>query len=272
MTSDPTPPISGTAEPGSRVEVLVDGLSVGTATTGTNGRFSVTPTTPLTDDLHTATATATDVATNRSLGSVPVTFRVDTVAPAAPVVLVPADLSATNDTTPDISGTADPGVQVEVFVDGTSVGTTTATLQGAFVVTPPTPLAVGPHVARAIATDAAGNVSTPSAPNRFTVDVAAPGAPVITTPADGSSTNDTTPTISGTAEPGATVTVSVDGQVVGTATATAGGAFTLEPDDGPGRGPARRDRRGDGRGRQRLAGQRHGAASRSTRRPRSPRS
>ena len=63
------------------------------------------------------------------------------------------DGSATNDTTPTISGTADPGVQVEVFVDGTSVGTTTSTLQGGFAVTPATALDAGPHVEHHTASD-----------------------------------------------------------------------------------------------------------------------
>ena len=38
-----------------------------------------------------------------------------------------------------------------------------------------------------------------------------PDPPVIIAPADGSTINDSTPTITGTGEPGATVTVSVDG-------------------------------------------------------------
>ncbi|MBL8957603.1 MAG: hypothetical protein JNK82_42910 [Myxococcaceae bacterium] len=90
--------------------------------------------------------------------------------------------------------------------------------------------------ARAVATDAAGNVSQPSNTNTFTI-VAPAGAPVITSPADGSTTNDGTPTITGTAPPGSTVTVKEGGTVICTATADAAGAFSCTPmtalPDGP---------------------------------------
>ena len=44
-------------------------------------------------------------------------------------------------------------------------------------------------------------------------DATAPDAPVITSPTEGSSTDDTTPTVTGTAEPGSTVTVTEGGTV-----------------------------------------------------------
>ncbi|MDO7877403.1 Ig-like domain-containing protein [Hymenobacter sp. ASUV-10] len=52
-------------------------------------------------------------------------------------------------------------------------------------------------------------------------------APVVTTPANVTLTNDNTPTYSGTAPAGSTVTVYVDNTAIGTTTATAGGAFSL---------------------------------------------
>ena len=79
----------------------------------------------------------------------------------------------------------------------------------------------------ASATDAAGNVGTATAPFNLTVDTGVPSAPVISTAGDnvgsiqtplssGQSTDDTTPTLNGTATANATVTVYENGQPVGT--------------------------------------------------------
>ncbi|ADO68124.1 adventurous gliding motility protein AgmC [Stigmatella aurantiaca] len=228
-TNDNTPTYSGTAEPGSAVNIIVDGTSVGTATANASGNWSFTPTTPLADGPHTVRATATDVAGNTSPSSSTNNFTVDATAPVAPVVTTPANGSITNDNTPTYSGTAEPGSTVNIIVDGTSVGTATANASGNWSFTPTTPLADGPHTVRATATDAAGNTSPSSSTNNFTVDATAPVAPVVATPANGSTTNDNTPTYSGTAEPGSTVNVIVDGTSVGTATANASGNWTLTP-------------------------------------------
>ena len=74
----------------------------------------------------------------------------------------------------------------------------------------------GPHTVFAVATDRAGNVSLPSATNAFTVDTGVPAAPVITAPTQGQVLRDPTPTITGTGEVGDTVTVRLDGTVLGT--------------------------------------------------------
>jgi MYXO-CTERM domain-containing protein len=228
-TSDTTPAYSGTAEPNSTVNVIVDGVSVGTTTADGAGNWTLTPAAPLTDGVHTVSATATDAVGNTSPVSNTNTFIVDTTAPAAPVVVTPANGSTTNDTTPAYSGTAEPNSTVTVIVDGVPVGTTTADGAGNWTLTPATALADGPHTVRATATDAAGNTSPSSNTNTFTVDTTAPAAPVVVTPANGSTISDNTPAYSGTAEAGSTVTVIVDGLVVGTTTANAGGAWTFTP-------------------------------------------
>ena len=109
-------------------------------------------------------------------------FVVDTAAPAAPTLNRPADGEVTDDPTPTFTGSAEPGAEVEIFVDGTSIGTTSANGGGAFSFTPTAPLADGPHEAFVGATDAAGNDSPPSNTNAFRVDTEAPAAPVITSP------------------------------------------------------------------------------------------
>jgi uncharacterized protein (TIGR03382 family) len=229
VTNDNTPAYSGTAEAGSTVTVIVDGVSVGTTTANAAGNWTLTPAAPLADGPHTVSATATDVAGNTSASSNTNTFIVDTTPPAAPVVVTPANGSVTSDNTPAYSGTAEAGSTVTVIVDGVSVGTTTANAAGNWTLTPATALVDGPHMVRATATDAAGNTSASSNTNTFIVDTTPPAAPVVVTPANGAVTNDNTPAYSGTAEAGSTVTVIVDGVSVGTTTANAAGNWTLTP-------------------------------------------
>lgn len=75
-------------------------------------------------------------------------------------------------------------------------------------------------------TDAAGNTG-PAGTDSFTVDTTAPAKPTITGPTANSSTTDTTPTITGTGDPGATIRVSVNGKVVGTTTVAADGTWSV---------------------------------------------
>src|SRR5207253_3190940 len=152
--------------------------------------------------------------------SSPVTFTVDTAAPAAPVITGPADGTVTNVNTPTITGTGEPGATVTVTIDGVAVGTTTVNPDGTWSLTSST-LADGTYTITATRTDAAGHPSPASSPVTYTVDTTAPAAPVITGPADGEKTGDRTPLITGTGEPHATVLVKIDGVVVGEATVTA---------------------------------------------------
>ena len=228
-TNDNTPTITGTAEANSTVTVYLNGSAVGTTTADSAGNWTFTPATALTDGTYAAKATATDAVGNVSVDSNTNTFTVDTTAPVAPVVVTPANGSVINDNTPTITGTAEANSTVTVYLNGTVSGTTTADAAGNWTFTPTTALADGTYAAKATSTDAAGNVSVDSNTNTFTLDATAPSAPVVLTPANGSVTNDTTPTYSGTAEPNSTVTIIVDGTPVTTVTADAAGNWTYTP-------------------------------------------
>src|SRR5690606_18369253 len=89
-------------------------------------------------------------------------------------------------------------------------------------------------------TDAAGNTGEAASLGAVTVDMTAPAAPVITgaednvaegtgNVANGGLTNDATPTLTGTAEAGATVWVYDNDTLVGTAVANDTGSWTLSP-------------------------------------------
>jgi MYXO-CTERM domain-containing protein len=222
-----TPTYAGTAEPGSTVTVTVDGLVLGTTTANGAGLWSFTPTTALVDGAHTVSATARDAAGNQSPSSMPVSFETVTSVPGAPTIQAPATDSVLADSTPTVRGEAEPGATVAIFVDGVAVGLTVADRNGAWSFTSPVPLADGAHTVTATATDAAGNASPASPATPFTVDTVAPASPDILSPGMGAVIGDATPSISGTAEPGATVRVAVDGVIIGTAVADMNGKWSV---------------------------------------------
>jgi hypothetical protein len=98
----------------------------------------------------------------------------DNTSPAAPVLMTPADGSSTNDATPVISGTAEANSTVTVRIDGSVAGTTSADSSGNWTFTLSSPLSVGSHTVYAVTADSAGNVSTNSNSNTFTIDITRP--------------------------------------------------------------------------------------------------
>lgn len=158
-----------------------------------------------------------------ALANTPVTRPIDDLT--APVVAIDGGpTSATNDTTPSISGTTDEaaGRPVTVTVAGQTL-TTTVGADGHWSVGP-APLAEGEHQVVATITDASQNTGTAS--QVLTVDVTDPVVTVDGGPTR--ATNDQTPAISGTTdEPGdTTVTVTVGGQTL-TTTAGVGGVWSV---------------------------------------------
>jgi hypothetical protein len=126
-----------------------------------------------------------------------------------------------------ITGTAEPGATVTVYVNGNPVGTTVAGSNGTWTFTPPTPIADGTYVVTASARDTAGNEGGQSTGPTFTIDSEAPMAPVIVTPAANSTQDsDRTFEVTGVAEARSTVTIYIDGKAVGTTTADESGRFS----------------------------------------------
>lgn len=146
-------------------------------------------------------------------------WTIDTVAPAAPVVATPVDQSLTSSRDVVFSGAAEVGATVTVSVDSVDFGSAQVGAAGTWSF-PRTGLTDGMRVLRVQAVDAAGNAS-PFTTVRITVDATAPAAPIITTPTAGSLVTPR-PTLTGSAEAGATVTVQIDGAPAGTVTATGG--------------------------------------------------
>jgi large repetitive protein len=237
--SDSTPTISGTGEIGATVTITdASNAVVCSATVAADKSWSCTPSTALTDGTYTLKATQTDLAGNTSAASSPVTVTVDTVNPAKPAISSPTSGAAINDSTPTVSGTGEAGATVTVKdSSGNTVCTTTVAAGGAWSCTTST-LADGAQTLTVTQADAAGNTSAPSDPVSLTVDTGIPAKPVVSSPAAGSVINDSTPTISGNGESGATVTVKdTSGATVCTAIADASGNWSCTPStaftDGP---------------------------------------
>ncbi|MBJ5965535.1 hypothetical protein JGL55_23825, partial [Salmonella enterica subsp. enterica serovar Derby] len=147
----------------------------------------------------------------------------------------------TNDRAPTLNGTGEPGSTITIFNGSDVIGTVEVPSSGLWSFTPPSPLADGTYVLTATATDAAGNPSGQSNAWTIIVDGTAPAAPVITQVIDdvpgrtgsldlNETTNDSTPTLSGTAAANATVTIRVDGVDIGTTVADGLGAWSFTPD------------------------------------------
>lgn len=221
-----TVPFSGTAEAGATVAVSEGSTELCRAVAAADGSWSCSSTTALAEGSHTVRAVATDVAGNDSPPSNERRFSIDSVRPAAPVLSSPASGSSTRDTTPTFVGTAEPLSSVRVFEGSQLLCTATADAQGAFSCDSTVVLADGIHTVTLDATDGAGNRSAPSAATPFAVDTTGPSSPAITSPAQGSVTTDTTPLVGGTADPGVTITVLIDGAAGCTAVADSNGLWS----------------------------------------------
>ncbi len=221
--TDPSPDFAGTAgtapQDSSAVTIAVWD---GTATSGqptatfdatadpTTGAFSAKPPAPLDGGTYTARAEQVDAAGNRGT-SATTTFAIDGPDLTAPRVSLatPADGASTNDATPGFSGHAGtrPGdldaVEVKVWAGTDTSGapaldlSTSRDAGGDFATDAPSDLGDGRYTVRALQDDAGGNHGA-STDSTFTVDTAAP-QPTLTQPADGSTTDTQTPTLSGAA-------------------------------------------------------------------------
>ncbi|RZK98933.1 MAG: hypothetical protein EOP36_20675, partial [Rubrivivax sp.] len=235
ITNDATPAISGTGEPGAQVKVTWPGTGeVLTTTVQSNGTWTVTPTQDIPNGTTgLAQVTETDAAGNSVQTSVPLT--IDTGVPnngAAPVVTITED--ANNDgyiNQAELNGQVDvkvafngnqvnEGDVVKVTSGGVTqdVTITAPDKANGFVTTSVTAPAEGATVTvTAHIVDQAGNTSgngsdsaildkTPPAVLTAQLDPASDSG----TQGDGI-TNDATPTISGTGDPGAQIKVTLPG-------------------------------------------------------------
>ncbi len=139
--------------------------------------------------------------------------------PPAPVIEQPADGSVTHETRPVFAGTAPPLALVTVVLDDTATLRTGADATGAWSVRAEAPLGGGHHAVAATVVDA--GVSSARAVSKFQVDRSVPSRPTIALPAV-SSTNVALVQLTGEAEAGSSVALTVDDGVVAVTTTATG--------------------------------------------------
>nr|WP_289812626.1 Ig-like domain-containing protein [Staphylococcus pasteuri] len=206
--------ITGTAEPNSRVTVTFPDGNTASATTDADGNYVINI--PANEDLkggETLPVTATDKDGNQSD---PATTTVtDTTAPEAPTVN-----PVTSDDT-QITGKAESNSTVTVtFPDGTTA-TGTADADGNYVIDIPSNEDLkGGETLPVTATDKDGNTSEPA--TTVVTDTTAPTVPTV------NPVTSEDKTITGTAEPNSTVTVTFPDGTTATGTADADGNYVID--------------------------------------------
>jgi hypothetical protein len=232
--------ITGTTTANASVELFDGTTSLGTVTSGADGKF--TKDISLAEGAHAVTAKVAGGAAS----SDPLTITVDTTPPttlSAPDLAAADDtgISSTDNITNKTTGLTIQGVvatisTLEMFVDGVSVGTINTAGNGSF--TKDLDLSEGTHAITLKGIDAAGNVGDASAALSITVDTTAPASPSALDLAaeddNGASNSDNTTsvtsglTISGNAEAGSTVELFDGATSLGTVTVGSNGLFTKD--------------------------------------------
>ncbi|MDC4716672.1 Ig-like domain-containing protein, partial [Acinetobacter baumannii] len=238
LTNDSTPALTGTVnDPTATVVVNVDGIDYPAVNNG-DGTWTLADNTlpVLTDGPHTITVTATDAAGNAGTDTGVVT--VDTAAPNTAGVTFTID-SVTADNVINASEAAGnvtitgvlknipadaTNTAVTVVINGVTYNATVDKTAGTWTVSVPgsglTADADKTIDAKVTFTDAAGNSSSVNDTQTYTIDTTAPAAPVID-PVNG------TDPITGTAEPGSTVTVTYPNGDTATVVAGPDGSWSV---------------------------------------------
>ncbi|MGQ0747213.1 BapA/Bap/LapF family large adhesin [Acinetobacter baumannii] len=238
LTNDSTPALTGTVnDPTATVVVNVDGVDYPAVNNG-DGTWTLADNTlpALTDGPHTITVTATDAAGNVGTDTGVVT--VDTAAPNTAGVTFTID-SVTADNVINASEAAGnvtitgvlknvpsdaAATAVTIVINGVTYTATVDSAAGTWTVSVPGSGLVADTDktidAKVTFTDAAGNSSTVNDTQTYTLDTAAPSAPVID-PVNG------TDPITGTAEPGSTVTVTYPNGDTATVVAGPDGSWSV---------------------------------------------
>jgi uncharacterized protein (TIGR03382 family) len=178
------PIITGSTVAGATVVILLDGQELARVKADASGRFSFIPQADLSKGTHLVQAFSELLGTRSgkselrafSIGCGPRPI-------PAPTVREPADGTLTNDSTPNITGIAEPRSTVIVLVDNNSLGTTRTRDDGVWTLTPAAGLADGKHQVSAIAITTEGS-SPPATNHTFNVDTTPPDTRIVRGPMD----------------------------------------------------------------------------------------
>ncbi len=215
VSDDPTPLIKGTADSADDLTVEVNGAIYtegdGNLTDNGDGTWSlqIPDADSLPDGTFDVVATATDAAGNSATDGTTDELTIDTMAPTTPTVTA----QITNDPTPTITGTANTVDNLTVTVNGVTYAEGDGNLidngDNSWILNIPDGNILPDDIydVKANVTDVAGNSATDNTTDELTIDTMAPTIPTVTAQI----TNDSTPTITGTANTVDNLTVTVNG-------------------------------------------------------------
>ncbi|NJN92738.1 MAG: hypothetical protein HC875_00945 [Anaerolineales bacterium] len=212
--------LTGTGEPGSEVEIVVDGKVVGQATVDSDGKWSFATDLPDAGEYEISVQSVdADGKVLAASEAVALTVAEALEAPA----LDSLDEVTAGEVT--LTGTGEPGSEVEIVVDGKVVGQATVDSDGKWSFATDLPDA-GEYEISVQSVDADGKVLAESNAVALTVAEALE-APAL------DSLNEVTAgevTLTGTGEPGSEVEIVVDGKVVGKTTVGRNGQWSFAAD------------------------------------------
>ncbi|WP_143195277.1 Ig-like domain-containing protein [Archangium sp. Cb G35] len=162
--------ISFTSEAGATFKCSTDGVNFTNCTTASSHTIN--------SMVHGSTyrfyVRASDAVGNVDPTPASASWEVDTQV-TSPTFTSPDNNAYTNDTTPELQGTAEAGSTVTVYDSGVALTpTVVADAAGKWVFVPSSPLTAATHTLTATARDRALNDSTPSAPRTLTIDTTVP--------------------------------------------------------------------------------------------------
>ncbi|QHC89744.1 Ig-like domain-containing protein [Pseudomonas chlororaphis] len=247
LTADNTPVLSGGGVPGGQVEIFKGSESLGVVPVNAEGQWRFTPPLALADGQHVFSVVAIDTNGQRSAASATYEIEIDATPPEQPRIAAAVDSKGTavgevadglqtNDITPTLSGSAEPGSLLTIYNGGEILGSVRVDANGHWLFTVPEQ-AEGEQRFTVTASDAAGNTSIASDAYVVSIDITPPSV-LIQQVADNAGamndplsnpgrTDDSTPTISGIAEAKALVTVYDNGTAIGSVAADTQGNWSF---------------------------------------------
>lgn len=229
--------LNGTGTPGTKIEIVLDGTTAGTATVGSDGKWSLAVT--LSQGNHEVVARALDAAGQVVAAASPARVSVSGVTQAptagsgggtpaqAPAITGPSSGTTVDTGSLTLSGIGAPGSQIEILDGDKVIGTATVGADGAWSF--PTTAAAGTHQ---YAVRPAGKATAMSP--TVSISVSAPPAlagsqpPAITSPPDGARLDSGPITIAGTGAPGSQIEILDSDKVVGTVVVGADGTWSFQ--------------------------------------------
>ena len=214
--------LSGQASPGTEVQISIDGSPAGKARAAGDGTWSL-PVTIEQAGQHQVVVQTLDSTGGIAASANPVTLSVAAPQVVAPAMTLPAEPPLAGQVT--LAGTGTPESEIEILVDGVSIGKTKVGADGNWSL--PANLAAGTHeiVARALA--ATGQPAAASSPALLDMKAQPIAAPTIGFPTAGAQIDAAPFTMTGTGVPGSEIEILDGEQVLGTAKVGADGTWSF---------------------------------------------